>query len=198
MKVDNLDQLFGTQEFEHLRERGCRSSSSPAKEEAEDLHSEGAGEARARPRMTAPLGSGYGQATDPPTCEKGEGRGNLEGASGTDGEGASGVDGEGVSSSTRWFPNAILVLGIVLGIACFVVVSVVSLHVKMRKNALSYELSAQTRMMRRLEKRKAMYELEYSFLRSSQSIQSKVKELGWKEITPHSIKFIKPQDKKRR
>ncbi|MBU1238128.1 hypothetical protein KJ865_00345, partial [Myxococcota bacterium] len=90
------------------------------------------------------------------------------------------------------FPRTMVLAGVFCIILTFVVISVVTLHVKMRKNALSYELSAQTRMMQRLEKRKAMFELEYSFLRSSQSVTSKVKETGWHEVIPHSIKFIKP------
>jgi hypothetical protein len=89
------------------------------------------------------------------------------------------------------FTKGLVLTFLFLVLSVFIVLSVVSLHVKTKKNALSYELSSQTKLMRRLEKRKAMFELEYSFLRSNESINSTIEEKEWVEIIPQSIKFIR-------
>ncbi len=178
MKFDSIEQLFGTEEF--TRPLGSGDQLGHKK----------------KPKKKKPVLPDRKPADAPqPVTEAGEeptmGR-TMEDLSGAATVALATVRSEAGSYLRQLFPRPLVIFGLFSILLTIVGLCVVTLHVKMRKNALSYELSAQTRMMRRLEKRKAMFELEYSFLRSSRSVTSKVQETGWHEIVPHSIKFIKP------
>jgi len=201
MKIDSTEHLFGTEEFASLGKKDKKSKKKKSMQVSgeEGLLCESDPEPEAgvpteiSPRITRSMGLHSVVAREPDSNG-----GSVD--AGSDQEKRERLSAPSMSEVKGYvkqlFPRPMIVMGVFLFMITFVVISVVSLHVKMRKNALSYELSAQTRMMRRLEKRKAMFELEYSFLRSRQSVSSKVKETGWTEITPHSIKFIKPVGEK--
>jgi len=84
---------------------------------------------------------------------------------------------------------------IVLSLVFFMLASTVgmslfTLVMKTRKKAVSYELAHQTRLFKRMSKHRAIYELEYAYLRSSSPIQEEFSRQGWREITPHDLTYI--------
>jgi hypothetical protein len=84
---------------------------------------------------------------------------------------------------------------VVLGLVLFTLVSVVgmsmfTLAMKTRKKAVSYELAHQTKLFKRMSKHRAIYELEYAYLRTSSPIQEEFARQGWREITPHDLTYI--------
>ncbi|MGM0597274.1 MAG: hypothetical protein ACQES9_09565 [Myxococcota bacterium] len=85
----------------------------------------------------------------------------------------------------------VILFSIFVFIGIFVLIALVSIYVNSRKKVISYQLSAQTRLMRRLSKKKAIFELEYSYLKSKQTIDSKLKKSNWEEVAPEQIKYIK-------
>ncbi|MDA3864888.1 MAG: hypothetical protein PF689_13585 [Deltaproteobacteria bacterium] len=91
------------------------------------------------------------------------------------------------------FSKPMILVSIFVFIGICVLIALVSVHVNSRKKIISYQLSAQTRLMQRLSKKKAMFELEYSYLKSKQSIDAKLKESNWEEVAPEQIKYIKIQ-----
>lgn len=85
--------------------------------------------------------------------------------------------------------------GTVLGLLLFILIAAVglslfTLSMKTRKKAASYELAHQTRLFRRMSKHRAIYELEYAYLRSSSPILEEFTRQGWREVTPHDLIYI--------
>jgi len=84
-----------------------------------------------------------------------------------------------------------LVLGLlVFLLAATVGLSMFTLVMKTRKKAASYELAHQTRLFRRMSKHRAIYELEYAFLRTNSPILGEFTRQGWREITPHDLTYV--------
>ncbi len=75
-------------------------------------------------------------------------------------------------------------------LASTVAMSLFTLVMKTRKKAVSYELAHQTRLFKRMSKHRAIYELEYAYLRASSPIQEEFSRQGWREITPHDLTYI--------
>lgn len=84
-----------------------------------------------------------------------------------------------------------MVLGLlVFLLAATVGLSMFTLVMKTRKKAASYELAHQTRLFRRMSKHRAIYELEYAFLRTNSPILEEFTRQGWREITPHDLTYV--------
>ncbi len=84
-----------------------------------------------------------------------------------------------------------LVLGLlVFLLAATVGLSMFTLVMKTRKKAASYELAHQTRLFRRMSKHRAIYELEYAFLRTNSPILEEFTRQGWREITPQDLTYV--------
>ncbi|MBN2725224.1 MAG: hypothetical protein JXR95_14260 [Deltaproteobacteria bacterium] len=89
------------------------------------------------------------------------------------------------------FSRTAVVFTIGLIMAGLVVLSIVTIWVKIRKNTLSYELAAQIRLMKKLSKKKALYKLEYSYLRSTDRIRENINIKNWVEVVPKNIVHVK-------
>ncbi|PKN47414.1 MAG: hypothetical protein CVU59_02945 [Deltaproteobacteria bacterium HGW-Deltaproteobacteria-17] len=95
--------------------------------------------------------------------------------------------------------RALLSRRIVLSLVFFLMISTVgmslfTLVMKTRKKAVSYELAHQTRLFKRMSKHRAIYELEYAYLRAGSPIMDEFSRQGWREITPHDLTYIPVKD----
>ena len=79
---------------------------------------------------------------------------------------------------------AFLVLFLFVGLCLFTLV------MKTRKKAVSYELSHQTRIFKRMSRQRAVFELEYAYLRANSELLEEFPKQGWREITPHDLTYI--------
>lgn len=74
---------------------------------------------------------------------------------------------------------------------CATGLSLFSLAMKTQRRAVSYELARQTRIFSRISKHRAMLELEYAYLRSTNPMLEDFTRRGWREITPHEVRHVK-------
>ena len=95
--------------------------------------------------------------------------------------------------------GALLNRRVLLSLVFFVLVSTVAMSLftlvmKTRRKAVSYELAHQTRLFNRMSKHRAVYELEYAYLRANSPILGEFSRQGWREITPHDLTYIPVKD----
>ncbi len=84
-----------------------------------------------------------------------------------------------------------LLLGMVFTvIAATVGISLFTLVMKTKRKAVSYELSYQTRLFRRMSKHRAIYELEYAYQKENHPLVHNQVQEGWRKITPHDLTYI--------
>lgn len=84
-----------------------------------------------------------------------------------------------------------LIASVILILISGFFVSMATIWVKMKKNRLSYELAGQVRLMKKLSRKKALYKLEYSYLKSRAEVKSAIEKDGWVEIHPKNIIHVK-------
>ncbi|MBU1070213.1 hypothetical protein KJ975_11665 [Myxococcota bacterium] len=186
MRVHATDQLFGLDAFVRPPHREPDpSGSSPEPEEV----------------ITGPLAgvpSGVMRTALSESLEMGDSGIMVTGAveSGTEENGTTGLLGCTMPQLTI---RALLSRRIVLSLVFFLLVSTVgislfTLVMKTRKKAVSYELAHQTRLFKRMSKHRAIYELEYAYLRAGSPILEEFSRQGWREITPHDLTYIPVKD----
>ncbi|MBU1220238.1 hypothetical protein KKF34_15000 [Myxococcota bacterium] len=84
-----------------------------------------------------------------------------------------------------------LIASVILILVSGFFVSMATIWVKMKKNRYSYELAGQVRLMKKLSRKKALYKLEYSYLKSRAEVKSAIEKDGWVEIHPKNIIHVK-------
>jgi hypothetical protein len=94
------------------------------------------------------------------------------------------------------FPKFMVVSSLIILIVFTLIISLTTLYVKAKTKSLSYQLSAQRNLFKRLSQKRALYELEYAFFRSKKIMQEKIIETDWKEIVPLDTSIIKVKKRK--
>jgi hypothetical protein len=186
MRVHATDQLFGLEAF----------GRSPDRETTRADRETGPEVVVTGPLAGVPSGVMRTALSD--SLELGESGTMVTGAveSGTEENGTTGLLGCTMPPLTI---RALLSRRIVLSLVFFLLVSTVgmslfTLVMKTRKKAVSYELAHQTRLFKRMSKHRAIYELEYAYLRAGSPILEEFSRQGWREITPHDLTYIPVKD----
>ena len=97
---------------------------------------------------------------------------------------------EFIFSLKEAFSTKSLISLIIFLIISLTITSIITIKLKIRKKELSYKLAKQTTLMKRLSQKKAVFELEYAFLKSNENIKEYAKKYNWIHVSPKDIIFI--------